>query len=726
MALKLIRLTGRRMAWSLIAVALVLMSVRRAIPFYHLLFGDPAIVPDLLNELVGLALSLLMVLGVAGIAPLFSAIKSSEEALRQSEERFKQVAENAGEWIWEVDADGLYTYASPAVEKMLGYKPEEIVGNIHFYDLFVPEEKEELKKATLEAIAQHESFRDFVNPNLHKDGSRVILETSGIPVLDGCGTLISYRGADKNITERTRAEKALRESENTYRTIFENTGNVTVIIEEDTTVLLVNSRFEKLMGWSKEEVEGKMSWTQFVPPEDLDLMTALHRLRGEVPDAVPKEYEIRLLDKSGTIKPARLSIDMIAGTTRSVVSVTDITASKMAEEERERLQQRLQQSQKLEAIGTMAGGIAHDFNNILTGILGFTELVRSEVSEGSPIHDNLTEVVLAGRRARDLVRQILSFSRKAETEKSLISLGTIVKEALKLIRSVIPSHITIRHNFTVSAEHSILADPTQMHQIVMNLCLNAADAMPDGGVLEISLEEVQVETESRPEQTQLPSGCYLKLTVRDNGAGIPPEVRERIFEPYFTTKQVGKGTGMGLAVVHGVIKEHGGSIAVSSEPGKGTAFEICLPIVEATPDTEIESTPVVVAGSESILFVDDETMITNLQRLQLGKWGYCVTATESSATALNMFRANPQGFDLVITDLTMPGITGIKLAQAIHEISPSTPIILCTGLDEGISRENARMIGIHAILSKPTTGAEFSHTMRLVLDEARKSSQAKS
>jgi CheY-like chemotaxis protein len=303
---------------------------------------------------------------------------------------------------------------------------------------------------------------------------------------------------------------------------------------------------------------------------------------------------------------------------------------------------------------------------------------------------------------------------------------TVVKEALKLIRSVTPSHIIIKQNVTASAERSILADPTQMHQVVMNLCLNAADAMPNGGVLEISLEEVQVRAESRPEEKQLPPGHYLKLTVRDNGVGMPPEVQERIFEPYYTTKQVGKGTGMGLAVVHGVVKEHGGNIAVSSEPGRGTAFEICLPIVEATPDTEIESTPVVAAGSESILFVDDETMITNLQRSQLGKWGYRVTAIESSATALSIFRANPQDFDLVITDQSMPGLAGVKLAQAIHEINPSTPIILCTGFHEGISRENADTIGIHAILAKPITGAEFSRTIRMVLDEAFKPSQAKS
>jgi CheY-like chemotaxis protein len=234
-----------------------------------------------------------------------------------------------------------------------------------------------------------------------------------------------------------------------------------------------------------------------------------------------------------------------------------------------------------------------------------------------------------------------------------------------------------------------------------------------------------LEAESCPERTQFPSGCYLKLIVSDNGTGMSPEVRERVFEPYFTTKQVGKGTGMGLAVVHGVVKEHGGTIVVSSSLGQGSAFEICLPIVDAALDAEAVSTSAVAVGSESILFVDDETMITNLQRSQLGKWGYHVTTTESSTTALGMFRDNPRAFDLVITDQAMPGITGVKLAEAIHEISPETPIILCTGFEEGISRENARLIGIQAILSKPITSVEFSQSIRMVLDNASKPAPAK-
>jgi len=721
MALRLIRLTGKRMAWSLIAVALVLMSSRRAIPLYRLLSGDATIAPDLLNELIGLALSVLMVLGVAGIAPLFSAIERSKEALRESERKFRNMFATHSAVMLLVDPPtGSILDANLAAEHFYGYSQTRLKSmNICDLNMLAPDQVAEMWQK-----AAQKQNNCFIFPQRLASGEIRTVEVHSSPFTQtGKRVLFSII---HDITDRARAETALRESENTYRTIFENTGNATVIIEEDTTVLLVNSKFEKLTGWSKDEVEGKMSWTQLVPPEDLDPMTARHHLRREDPDAVPKEYEIRMLDKSGTIKPARLNIDMIAGTTRSVVSVTDITASKLAQEERERLQRQLQQSQKMEAIGTMAGGIAHDFNNILAGILGFTELARSEVSEGSEICDNLTEVMQAGRRASDLVRQILSFSKRAETEKSAISLVAVVKEVLKLIRSVTPSHIIIKQDVTASAERSILADPTQMHQVVMNLCLNAADAMPNGGVLEILLEEVQVRAESRPEEKQMPPGYYLKLTVRDNGAGMPPEVQERIFEPYFTTKQVGKGTGMGMAVVHGVVKEHGGNIIVSSEPGKGTAIEIRLPIVEEVPDTRAVSAPEITMGSESILFVDDETMITNLQRSQLGKWGYRVTATESSATALNMFRANPQGFDLVITDLTMPDITGIKLAQAIHEISPSTPIILCTSFDEGISRANANTIGIHAILTKPITGAEFSRTIRMVLDEAFKPSQAKS
>jgi PAS domain S-box-containing protein len=531
-----------------------------------------------------------------------------------------------------------------------------------------------------------------------------------------------------DITERKQAEEALRESEEKFRKIFDDGPVGMVMAGKDYRFIRVNAAFCRMLGYSASELTS-LTFKDITHPEHLheDSKSVMQVVNGEIPRYCTEKRYIRK-DKE-TVWGA-LTLSAIRSNDGQLLyclaMIEDITERKRAQEEKDRLQQQLQQSQKLEAIGTMAGGIAHDFNNILSAMLGFTELVRSEIPEDSESYENLTEVVRAGQRARDLVSQILSFTRKAQTEKSVISLVTIVSEALKFTRSIIPSHITIQQNFAVSAEHSILADPTQMHQIMLNLCINAADAMPDGGVLEISLEESQVQTENRPEQTLLPSGRYLKLTVRDSGVGMTPDVLERVFEPYFTTKQAGKGTGMGLAVVHGVVKEHGGNITVSSEVGKGTAVTVWLPVAEAASRTPVVSAPVITTGSGSILFVDDETVIVNLQRTQLNRWGYRVTATASSATALDMFRANPQGFDLVITDLTMPGITGIKLAEAIHEISPSTPIVLCTGFDEGISRENARMIGIRAILSKPISGAELSRTIRLVLDRAFESSPAKS
>jgi PAS domain S-box-containing protein len=649
--------------------------------------------------------------------------KEAERELRESEQKFSRAFQSGAALmaITEVGTD-IFVDVNDAFLTILGFSRDEIIG------------KTIQESGALVEVARFEAAKQEAADSRQLPDQEMMIRTKSGDVRYGIFSADRIHVGGKNclltvmtdITKRRLAEQALRESENAYRAIFENTGNATLILEEDTTISLVNSEFEKLTGYTKAETEGKMHWTELVVEEDIDRMLDQHRLRRTDSNTALKSYEFRMRIKNGMVKDIFLSIDIIPGTAKSIASFVDITARKRAEKEREQLQRQLQQSQKLEAIGTMAGGIAHDFNNILTGILGFTELVCSEAPEGSEAYDNLTEVLKAGRRARDLIKQILSFSRRAETEKSLISLVTIVKDALKLIRSVTSSHISIKQNLTASPTRAILADPTQMHQVVLNLCINAADAMPDGGVLEISLEEVQVETESRPEQTQLSPGCYLKFTVRDNGTGMPAEIQERIFEPYFTTKQVGKGTGMGLAVVHGVIKDHGGSIAVSSEPGKGTLFEIYLPVVEAKLDTEIVSPPVVAVGSESILFVDDESMITNLQRSQLGKWGYRVTATENSMTALGIFRSSPRDFDLVITDQSMPGLTGVKLAQAIHEINPNTPIILCTGFDEGVSRENAGTIGIRAILVKPVTGAEFSRTIRMVLDEASKPSPATS
>jgi PAS domain S-box-containing protein len=655
--------------------------------------------------------------------------KKAEEALQDSERRLSSIYDTVGDIIFHlaVETGGSYRFISvnQAFCSVTGLSKEMIVGKL--VSEVIPEPSFSVALGKYQQAIRENSVIRWEEISDYPTG-QLTGEVSIVPVVDDEGRCTHLVGSVHDITERKRAAEALRESEEKFRRIFDEGPFGMMMAGRDFRFMRVNAAFCRMVGYSASEL-ASLTFKDITHPDHLsvDSEFVMQVFSGEIPRYSTEKRYIRK-DKETVWGALTLSAIRSNGGQflYCLGIIEDITERKRAEEERERLQQQLQQSQKLEAIGTMAGGIAHDFNNILTGILGFTELVRSEVPENSEAYENLAEVLNAGHRARDLVKQILSFSRRAETEKCLISLVTIVKDALKLIRNVTPAHISIKQNFTASPARAILADAIQMHQVVLNLCINAADAMPDGGVLDISLKEMRVEPESQLTQTQLPSGCYLKLTVRDNGTGMSPEVRERIFEPYFTTKLVGKGTGMGLAVVHGVVKEHGGSITVFSDPGKGTTFEICLPIVEATPDTENVSVPTVATGNESILFVDDETMITNLQRSQLGKWGYRVTATENSATALGIFRTSPRDFDLVITDQSMPYLTGVKLAQAIHEISPSTPIILCTGFDEGISPENADAIGIHAILTKPITGAEFSRSIRMVLDETSKPSQAKS
>jgi PAS domain S-box-containing protein len=763
--------------------------------------------------------------------------RRAEKKLRDSEQKFSKAFQSSAALmaISELES-GKFLEINDSFVRHLGFSRDEVIG------------RSAMKLGLFADERRHHTAKDRVRRGKSLSNFEAAVRTKSGDILHGIFSAELLCVGDKNclltvmtdITDRKRFEEALRESENTYRAVFENTGSVMMIVEEDTTISLVNSEFGKVIGYTREEVEGKMSWTELVSKEDLEMMKKQHELRRVDPKSALSSYEFRLIGKNGVTRDMLINVDMIQGTRKSVASCLDITDRKRAElllrdseqnfrsivesapwgmhfyqlepdeslrfvganpvadtmlgldhgrligqtmeeafptvvgtetpdrfrciareggtwqtdgvtykagqlagsyivnafqtspgkvvtaflditeskrnqEEKEKLQRQLQQSQKLEAIGTMAGGIAHDFNNILTGIIGFAELARSETKEDSGLFENLTEVVNAGRRARDLVKQILSFSRMAETEKAPVSLVAIAKESLKLIGSISPSNIRIEQRLFASPTSMIMADSTQMHQVVMNLCINAVDAMPDGGVLEVRLEEQAVDDSGHGYRTS--SSRDLVLTVRDSGQGISPEVIERIFEPYFTTKQVGKGTGMGLAVVHGVVKDHGGNIAVTSDLGRGTTVTVRLPITESATGLRDVPRSGVETGRESILFVDDEMMITKLQASQLGKWGYRVTATHSSKEALEIFRANPEDFDLVITDQTMPEMTGTRLSQAIHAIRPEIPIILCSGFDNGIVREEVARFGIRAISIKPLTGVELSRTIRRVLDE---------
>lgn len=370
----------------------------------------------------------------------------------------------------------------------------------------------------------------------------------------------------------------------------------------------------------------------------------------------------------------------------------------------------------MEAIGTLAGGIAHDFNNILSAILGYTELALIDVDRKSVTYQYLHEVIRGSERAKDLVKQILTFSRQAERERKPIQLKLIGKEVIKFLRASLPTTIEIRQE--IVSDSLVMADSTQMHQLLMNLCTNAGHAMGEnGGCLGVKMIDVVLEGGEAGDHPELNPGPYIELTVSDTGHGIPTHIIDRIFDPFFTTKKKGEGTGMGLSVVHGIVGSYGGKITAASEPGKGSVFKVYLPTVERVETPFSSGADAVQSGTERILLVDDETALVDIGRQMLESLGYHVDGRTCSREALELFKAKPDSFDLVITDMTMPNMTGDELAKELMRIKPDIPVILCTGYSARINQKKARAMGIRALVSKPVLRKDIAATIRKVLSE---------
>lgn len=383
--------------------------------------------------------------------------------------------------------------------------------------------------------------------------------------------------------------------------------------------------------------------------------------------------------------------------------------------ERKKMEAIIQQAQKMDSIGTLAGGIAHEFNNILGGILGYSEIAKDDAPVNSPVQESLEEISKLGMRARDVVRQILSFSRKDRQERRLIQPHRIIAEELRVLRATIPVTVEIRHSLD---EHSgsILGDVTQIQQVVMNLCTNAAHAMGDnGGILDIGLSAIVLDAEGIKSHPDLEPGQYVKLTVRDTGAGIDETIIDKIFDPFFTTKGVGHGTGMGLAVVHGIVLDHGGSITVRSAVGQGTTFTVLLPRAHNAVEEMVREDHLP-SGTENILIVDDEEFMVFTRKKMLERLGYTVTAMNSSLETLELFKQDPHRYDLIITDLTMPHLTGDRLAAEVTAIRRDMPVILATGYADAVDREKVKQSGIAAFLPKPCKKQDLAKTIRLILD----------
>lgn len=449
--------------------------------------------------------------------------------------------------------------------------------------------------------------------------------------------------------------------------------------------------------------------------EALAAMAETSRFEVETKTRTLNGKDLRVLIK-GTTPP-----DFEASWENVFVSVLDLTDRFEAEAEKKLLEKQLRQSQKMEAVGTLAGGIAHDFNNILSAVLGYTEMAIEDASPDSLIHKNMELVLQAGIRARELVQQILTFSRQSEQDFKPIQPNRIIKEAVRLLRASLPSTISIQQD--IRSKASIQSDATQFHQVVMNLCTNAAHAMREkGGNLFIGLTEAEVDDRVRLKIPELSPGAYLCLTVRDTGTGIPFSILDRIFDPFFTTKPQGEGTGMGLSVAHGIVKSHQGAIDLLSVQGEGTEFNVYFPRVEGGKAHLAPRVDPASGGNERIMFVDDEEILVDMTGHLLKRLGYQVTLCTDSVDAFKRFQRAPDSFDLVITDMTMPEMTGKELATRLLASRPELPIILCTGFSEQISEETAKEMGIRAFILKPIVLNHLAKTIRRILDSDGSSS----
>jgi PAS domain S-box-containing protein len=520
-------------------------------------------------------------------------------------------------------------------------------------------------------------------------------------------------GLQAEIAERRQAERTLKNQTDLLNNILNNIPHYIFWKDRSSVFLGCNRVLAEMAGLEKpEEIIGKtdhdLPWGQ--TETDFFIQCDREVMASGLPMNDVEETLVGADGRDRSIITSKVPLKDPEGNVYGVLGIFyDNT-------ERKQMEEALKQSQKLEAIGTLAGGIAHDFNNILGSIYGYTELAMDDTDPQSETFDFLDQVLRSAQRAKELVRQILTFSRKSQEERRPVPLVEIVKEEARLLRSTLPATIEIQKN--IEPETGMVnADLTQMHQVVMNLCTNAADAMREqGGVLGISLSPVEITQQSLEKYRDLSPGPFVELKVSDSGVGIEPRILHRIFEPFFTTKPKERGTGMGLAVVHGIVRDHGGDIAVESTPGTGSTFTVLLPQVVSGIETEKEKAGLMPTGDERILFVEDENSLRGMMDRMLTSLGYEVTPMGGSLEALEAYREYPDSFDLVITDHTMPHMTGYYMARSMLAINPAARIILCTGYSDAITIEKVESAGIKALLYKPVEKLKIARAIREALD----------
>lgn len=661
-----------------------------------------------------------------------------------------------------LDEDGCLIDVNKTWLGTLGYTREEVIGR-NFGDFLHPNWRNHFK----ENFPKFKSIGEILGIEcemVKKDGSTILVSFNGQIGRDTKGQFQQTYCIFQDITKRKDAEDEIRQNESRLRRLVNILQHPAKTIEdlldytleqalqltgseigyiyhyhEDRKELVLNS-------WSKEvlpacaianpltcyELEKTGIWGEAVRqrrPLIVNDFQAVHPLKKGYPEGHVQLFKFvtipifkgeRIVSVVGLAnKKTDYDETDVLQISLLMDAVWKVTDSMRSEAENIQLQKQLTQAHKMEAIGTLAGGIAHDFNNILGAIIGYTEIASESIQQESIANQHLGKVLEASHRAATLVKQILAFSRQVNIERTPLDPSLIVREAINFLRPSLPSTITIKQDIN-SATGSILADATQVQQILMNLCTNASHAMEQtGGTLEIILKNCEFSSEDLKHRPEVQPGQFVLLSVRDSGQGIKPEIQDKIFDPFFTTKDVGKGTGMGLAIVHGIIANYGGFIECDSKIGIGTNFRVYFPAIDQEITSKAKSFEIAPCGTERILLVDDELMLAELGKTMLERLGYEVTMHTSSLYALNTFHDRPDFFDAVITDQTMPGMTGINLAKRMLELRPDVPIILCTGNNTLIDEEQAKSVGIKGFATKPLSKNRIATLLRNVLDHEK-------
>lgn len=636
-----------------------------------------------------------------------------QKAFREFEEIYRMHFSHAKDVIYFYDDQFRIQGISPNIEKVLGYKPEELIGRpFQELGLLHPDDLDRAARDAINILSGepliYSTYRFFT-----KDGTTIYGEASGVPFYRD-GRISGVISVAREITERMKSEEALRVSEEKYRLVVENSREA-IFLVQDGKIRFANRKTSELSGYSLEKFNSSPV-SAFVHPEDMNMVWENHCGRifsGKLPGA----HCFRVFDPEGNIRWAEAnSVSVVwEGRPATLAFLLDVTEQKRVEEEKERLENDLIQAHKMDALGRFAGGIAHDLNNLLYPIIIDSEVLLEEMEPGTRMHETMKQVLTAAYRQRDLVRHILSFSRQKEQKFIPVKMPDLVRETLNFVRAMLPSTIEIRHRFDALSD-TILGDPTQIQQIVMNLVRNAADSLESRrGTVEIILDNTYLEPTSP--RLELKAGNYLTLAVKDTGCGMSTDVMDRIFEPFFTTKEIGRGTGVGLSVVLGSLKSHSGTITVESEPGKGSVFTVFLPVCH---ERDLAEEPcaeddIPLEGKGTILLVDDEELILSSVQRVLEEAGFCITAVKDAMEALDVFSRNPHEFVLVITDLTMPGMTGTDLAKKLLAMRSDIPVILSTGYYDIIDEQEMKAMGIQEMILKPSNTVELKRAVHRVL-----------